>query len=114
LKIKVDFENIDEVDLDDKLQLNIYRIVQEQMNNILKHAKATHALINISLGTDDITMTISDDGEGCVDINERKGVGLINIQSRVDLFDGKMMIDSKPGKGYELKVVIPFIKPEAD
>jgi signal transduction histidine kinase len=98
--IKIDFhkDGIEEKDLDEKLQLTIFRIVQEQVNNILKHAEATHAIIYLSRHEDQIVLLISDNGKGCI----------INIKSRAELYGGNVTIVSKPGKGYELKVVLPL------
>ncbi len=106
--IKIEFheEGIKEDDLNGKLQLAIFRIVQEQVNNILKHARATRATINLSRQEDEIILHITDNGEGC-DLSEKKnGVGIINIKSRAELHQGNVTIASKPGEGYELKVVL--------
>jgi PAS domain S-box-containing protein len=107
--IKIEFhpDGIDE-HLNEKLQLTIFRIVQEQLNNILKHANATNATINLSRQEEYIVLVISDDGKGCDTSKEKKGVGVINIKSRAELYDGRVTIASKPGEGYELKVVLPL------
>ena len=108
--IKFDFDegDIDEKDVDEKLQLTIFRIVQEQLNNILKHAKATCAGIQLSKRDDEIILIISDNGEGCNTLEVEKGVGNINIKSRVELYHGTLTIASKPGEGYELRVALPL------
>ena len=108
--IKIEFQEVDvnEEDLDERLQLTIFRIVQEQLNNILKHAKATHAAINLTRQGNEITLLISDNGEGHNVLEEEKGVGNINIKSRVELYHGSVTIVSNPGEGYELKVVLPM------
>jgi PAS domain S-box-containing protein len=108
--IKIEFRRggIDEEDLDERLQLTIFRIVQEQLNNVLKHAKATHATINLSRKGNKILLVISDDGEGSNILEAEKGVGIINIKSRVEFYHGSVTIVSKPGEGYELKVVLPL------
>jgi signal transduction histidine kinase len=112
IKIKFHKENIAEKDLDEKLQLTIFRIVQEQVNNILKHSKAAHASISLSRQGNEILLLISDDGKGCDIQKERKpagiinGVGIINIKSRSELYGGSVTIISQPGAGYELKVVL--------
>jgi PAS domain S-box-containing protein len=108
--IKIEFTNdgIDEKNLDEKLQLNIFRIVQEQLNNIFKHAKATHATINLSMQENELVLLISDNGEGCDILKEKNGVGIINIRSRTELYNGRVMIVSNPGEGYELKVILPL------
>ncbi len=106
--IKIEFHQHDirEEDLDEKLQLTIYRIVQEQVNNILKHANASNAVIDLSSEKNRVTLLISDNGEGCDILKEKKGVGIININSRAALNNGYATVISKPGEGYELKVVL--------
>ena len=109
--IKIDFQEvgISEEDLDERLQLNIFRIVQEQLNNILKHAKATCAIINLTKHGNEIILFISDNGIGCNLLEEAKGVGIINIKSRVELYHGRVTISSKPGEGYALEVVFAAV-----
>jgi PAS domain S-box-containing protein len=90
-----------------KIKLTLYRIIQEQLNNILKHANAKKATIEIVKDNENIKLTISDDGQG-FDMHKRKqGIGLKNILSRINLFNGTVDIDSKPGKGCRLEVNIP-------
>ncbi|MDP4265008.1 MAG: PAS domain-containing protein [Bacteroidota bacterium] len=108
LKISFHENGITENELDEKLQLAIYRIVQEQMNNILKHARATRAAISLSRQDNKLILLISDNGEGCDMLKENNGVGVINIRSRTELYGGKVTIVSKPGEGYELKIVLPL------
>lgn len=114
IKFKFHNDSINEEDLNEKLQLTVFRIVQEQVNNILKHSKATHATIHISRQDNQIILLISDNGDGC-DIlkilEEKKGVGIINIKSRTEFFGGSTTIVSKPGKGYKLKVILPLNGP---
>ena len=108
--LKIEFQNAgtNEEDLDERLQLTIFRIVQEQLNNILKHAKATHAIINLSRKGNDIYLLISDNGEGSNILEVDKGVGIINIKSRAEFYHGSVTVVSKPGEGYELKIVLPL------
>jgi PAS domain S-box-containing protein len=111
--IQIEFykNGIDEKNLDEKLQRAIFRIVQEQLNNILKHARATHATINLTSQEDKLILLIVDNGQGC-DINkEKNGVGIINIRARAELYDGRVTIVSKPGEGFELKVELPLNVP---
>ena len=93
--------------LTDTQQLNVYRIIQEHLNNILKHANAKKISINIQHKEDQIKLSIKDDGQG-FDINaRRKGIGFKNIQSRAELLNGKMNVISKPGEGCLLAVDFP-------
>ncbi len=90
-----------------KKELMIYRVVQEQINNILKHSQAKNATIELKTKASDLLLTISDDGVG-FDSNERsKGIGLQNISSRVEFYSGKLEIISNPGKGCKFKITIP-------
>jgi PAS domain S-box-containing protein len=106
--VKIEFheDGIDEEDLNDKLQLDIFRIVQEQLNNVVKHAEATQAIIHLTRQADEVVVRISDNGQGCDLSKVQKGVGIINITSRAELYHGRVKVTSKPGKGYELKVVL--------
>jgi PAS domain S-box-containing protein len=106
LKIEFQEAGISEEDLDERLQLTIFRIVQEQLNNILKHAKATYATIILTKQGNEIVLLISDNGKGCNISEEEKGVGIINIKSRAELYNGSVTVVSKPGEGYALKVVL--------
>jgi signal transduction histidine kinase len=108
--ITIDFQanDVEEDSLDEKLQLTLFRIVQEQVDNILKHAKAPTATIDLTRDRDQIVLSISDNGTGC-DISEKtKGVGIINIRSRAEAYRGNLSILTKPGKGFELKVTLPI------
>jgi PAS domain S-box-containing protein len=108
--LKIDFneDGIDEKRLSEKLCLDILRIVQEQLNNILKHAKASFATISLTQQTSQIVLQIVDDGDGCEILQEGKGIGMMNIRSRAESHNGKVTIASKPGKGFELKVEVPL------
>ncbi|MEP6677199.1 MAG: PAS domain-containing protein [Ferruginibacter sp.] len=105
---KYDIE--DEKDIDEKMQLDIFRIVQEQLNNILKHAAAAHAVITLKKQSGDIILNISDDGTGTDHSKQTNGVGMININSRVNFYGGSVSISSKPGEGYSLKIILPLKK----
>lgn len=89
-------------------QLNMYRIIQEHLTNIVKHSKADNVLINVQQLNGHIDLTIKDDGQGFNTAARRKGIGFKNIQSRAELLDGKMEIISKPGKGCLLIVNFPL------
>lgn len=109
--VKIDFQEqgFDEGEMDENLQLNIFRIIQEQTNNILNHARATRANIKLTKRPDRIVLLITDDGVGCDVAEAKKGIGIMHIRSRAELFHGKAFVLSKPGKGYSLKVVLPLI-----
>jgi signal transduction histidine kinase len=107
---KIDFQHyaIYEEDLDENLQLDIFRIVQEQLNNVLLYSKASYAIINLTRHSNEATLLISDNGIGCDMHNVKMGAGIINIMTRAESYDGSVVINSKPGEGYELKVTLPL------
>jgi PAS domain S-box-containing protein len=93
--------------LDKKLQLTIFRIVQEQVSNILKHANASQAVIHLVLKGKIVDLLIIDDGVGADQNAKSSGVGIINIKSRAAISNGVVNIISAPGKGYKLHVLLP-------
>jgi PAS domain S-box-containing protein len=103
--------NFDEM-LSDKTKLMLFRIIQEQINNVLKHSGARNLIIELVLEDADkcIELSITDDGKG-FDPGKagKKGLGLSNIMSRADLFGGKATLQSAPGSGCKLRVQVPVI-----
>jgi len=108
ITINFQAKDVEEDFMDEKLQLTIFRIVQEQVANILKHAKAPMAMVRLSKENNQVILRISDNGSGCDTSKKTKGVGIINIRSRTDACRGNVSILTKPGEGYELKVALPF------
>ena len=88
-----------------KFKLNVFRIVQEQLNNIVKHAKATEITITLSQNKKLIFLTISDNGVGFDTGRKSKGIGLSNIISRAKLYNGTANFISQPNHGCSLDIV---------
>ncbi|MET0636725.1 MAG: PAS domain S-box protein [Chitinophagaceae bacterium] len=107
--VKVDFCDQIETGLSRDHKLTIYRIVQEQLNNTLKHAKCTEVLISLKPAVEQggTVLIISDNGIGFDTIARKKGIGLRNIVGRAELLNGKMEIESSPGNGCKMTVTIP-------
>ncbi len=88
-------------------ELALYRITQELINNVLKHAEAKNVSLQIGQRDKKIILMIEDDGKG-FDVNEHKdGYGLQNLESRTKLMQGTMTIDAHPGKGTSVWIEIP-------
>jgi PAS domain S-box-containing protein len=104
LKFMIKWEHVDENLLSEKLQLTIFRIVQEQLNNILKHSGATSVYITLKQSEESINLIIRDDGVGFDVLQRRDGVGLQNMTSRAELLHGNVNIVSRPGEGCELNI----------
>lgn len=92
---------------DQNIELTFYRIAQEQMSNILKHAQADKVTIALENTDDHFTMTITDDGVGFNPTGTLEGIGLKNVYNRLSVYSGKMSIQSAPGQGCSLQVSIP-------
>ncbi len=81
-------------------ELSVYRIVQELLNNIIKHAKASEAMVQLTLQDQMLSITIEDNGVGFDPAKlSQKGTGMSSIKSRVNALQGKIDIDSEPGQG---------------
>jgi two-component system sensor histidine kinase UhpB len=90
------------------IQLMVFRIVQEQVSNIIKHSKATEAEIKLAVAKNELTVTITDNGTGFEPKKRMKGIGLMNITSRAEVHNGKVEIVSSPGNGCTLRISIPL------
>ncbi|HEX7844436.1 MAG TPA: PAS domain S-box protein, partial [Chitinophagaceae bacterium] len=88
-------------------QLMIFRIIQEQTSNIIKYAEAKSVKILLNETGGKIHLVISDDGKGFDTKKKAKGIGLVNIMSRVDAYNGKINIISSPGNGCTLELQFP-------
>jgi two-component system sensor histidine kinase UhpB len=104
--IQKDLYDFKESEISNDLKLTIYRIIQEQFNNILKHARAKHIFIRLFQEGNKVILCIKDDGRGFNPETTTHGVGLINIQTRASLFSGEVKIISSPGNGTE--VIVTF------
>lgn len=111
-KLSYKFNFTDDINWDlvtNKIKINIYRIIQESMHNIYKHANAKTIVISISLENDLICLNIIDDGDGFDTSKSKKGIGLKNMKSRVEDVNGSIRFTSKSEKGTKIKVQIPYL-----
>lgn len=90
------------------LETEAYRIVQEAVQNIVKHAHATEAYIQLFLHEQDVTITIEDNGKGFLLDVMSTGIGLTNMRMRAESMGGRLEISSGRGKGTTIIVVIPY------
>ncbi|TRX60722.1 PAS domain S-box protein [Fulvivirga sp. M361] len=94
------------------LEVGLYRVAQEAINNALKYAEATCIEVNLQESGEELSLDIKDNGKGFSEeavaknaINNSSGKGLYNMKERAELLDGKFIIDSKPGCGTTIKVL---------
>lgn len=92
------------------IEVNLYSVCIELVNNIIKHAQATKALIQIIRTADEVTLMVEDNGHGLPANAATGGIGLRNIRSRMEALNGTHRIDSSPGHGTTVTVEIPLKK----
>lgn len=109
-KIQISVLNSDPILLDNNTQVAVYRIVQEVLNNTLKHARASEFSIDYITDKQNFTLILKDNGKGLTpeDLEKSRGIGWKNIQSRVELVNGKMDLVSAPLMGIKLEICIPI------
>ncbi len=92
------------------LEHAMYRTIQEALNNIAKHANCKEVIIQVIRTREEINIVIEDDGEGfdMKAIEDHKGMGLKNSASRIESLNGEFLIDSLPGKGTFITVIMPL------
>jgi len=103
-QLKENYSFSDSTLQDEELKLTIFRIVQEQLTNILRYAKPKHVLIEIIHKKNSLALEIKDDGSGFEKSKIKYGLGFKNIASRVQLHNGQLKIDAAKGKGCSIKV----------
>lgn len=99
--------------LEEHIEISIFRIVQEVVNNTLKHSGASELVVVINITNDKLTLNTIDDGIGFKltdKTRKQNGIGLSNISVRVDLLKGSLRIRSTPGKGTNISIEIPLEK----
>ena len=94
--------------ISNELQLNLYRILQEQLRNIEKYASATEIKIILLLRNENLYLTTVDNGVGFTMDDKLAGIGFANMRRRIELFKGEMEINSSPGNGCKIVITIPF------
>jgi len=90
-------------------KIALYRILQEQLKNIIQYSKAHDVTIQLRSNAEAIYLIISDDGVGFDPLTKTKGIGLRNIYDRALLYNGKAELISSPGTGCSLKITIPRV-----
>jgi signal transduction histidine kinase len=105
-------ENEDWDSLVGDVKINVYRIIQETLQNAVKHAVCKNFFVNFERIDNEFVVTMRDDGKGFKFEKEKKGIGMRNIRSRVNKLNGNWKISSKPGNGTTIQVQIP-LKPNS-
>lgn len=105
LTISLDCSN--EADkLDPKIAIQLFRVVQECLTNTVRHAKASHVNIKLAIDRFGLQLTVSDNGQGCIN-NEKTGFGLLGMQERINSLGGEFLLQSRPQQGMTILASIP-------
>ncbi|RYY35159.1 MAG: tetratricopeptide repeat protein [Sphingobacteriaceae bacterium] len=109
LRVVLETSGLDER-LDNDVEMVLYRVIQECVNNVIKHAGATMLDIQLMRDSEEITITIEDNGQGFDTTNREKfdGIGLKNITQRIEYLKGSADISSSPGRGTLVAIHVPL------
>ncbi|MFK8058915.1 MAG: ATP-binding protein [Polaribacter sp.] len=107
IKFSLEHFNIEER-LPQKIEITIYRIVQELINNIIKHSKASEVSVQLFNAKNSIILIVEDNGVGFTSDKKKKGIGLLNISSRLDMVNGAVNFEPSPKSGTLVTIKIPL------
>jgi signal transduction histidine kinase len=105
IEVKVNAENASE-NLPDEMKVCVYRVVQEALNNAQRHSHARNVTVELAQSGDATRVRIVDDGNG-FDTRRTRGMGLLGMEERVKRLGGTMSVDSRPGSGTTISVMLP-------
>jgi len=106
VEVEVQSENVAD-NLPDDYKVTIYRLVQEALNNAVRHSEARNARVRGEQADHRIVVTVSDDGKG-FDPRRQRGLGILGMEERVRRLGGTLAIDSQPGKGTTVRAELPI------
>ena len=100
-----------EARLDHRIELALYRMVQELVSNVLKHARASHLSIQVTRANGDVNVIVEDDGVGFDPVHVEGGMGLTGVRTRATELGGTVQVDPRPGLGTSITIVVPITVP---
>jgi len=106
IEVTVESENVPE-DLPDEYRVCIYRLVQEALNNAVRHSGSSNAKVSVGRSATGIAVRVSDDGRG-FDPNRARGLGILGMEERVKRLGGTFTVESRPGQGVAIAAELPF------
>ena len=107
-------EGLDWDSLSGDIKINLYRIIQESLQNCIKHAFATKVDLHMDSSDNVLVVTLKDNGRGFDEKKGKKGIGHKNITSRVNKLKGDWRLESKPGKGTLVTLKVPYTLKESE
>jgi signal transduction histidine kinase len=97
-----------------ELETTVYRVVQEALNNAIKHSGATRVEIRVSAREGPLQISVGDDGAGFDSRRAGRGFGLIGMRERAALVGGRLMVESEPGRGTTVRAKFPVVRMGAE
>lgn len=97
-----------------ELETTLFRVVQEAVTNIARHAEAENVVISLDLSQSSVVIEVEDDGKGfdmaaiSRTTEKGRGLGLMGMRERVSLFSGTLTIETSPGSGTQLRIEVPL------
>ncbi len=109
IKVKLNFD-VEESDINEEYKISIYRIIQEALTNVIRHAHATRVAIRFNKKDDKLMLRIHDNGVGIKEkqINKPKSFGMIGMKERIVLTGGQFEVEGEKNKGTTIKITIPL------
>lgn len=108
-RLDIRYKGEDLPGLPNEIAISLYRVLQESLTNILKHADAKKVLVDLKYSHGKVLLIVRDDGQG-LQADNHKGTGLLGLEERLRLLGGDLKVDSLPGKGLKLQAVVPWKK----
>ncbi|MGA2118889.1 MAG: sensor histidine kinase [Bryobacteraceae bacterium] len=106
IEVSVESENVPE-DLPDEYRICIYRLVQEALNNAVRHSGARNAKVTVTRSAKGLAVQVNDDGRG-FDPKRVRGLGMLGMEERVNRLGGTFTVSSQPGQGVSIAADLPF------
>jgi signal transduction histidine kinase len=99
--------------LSQEKEIMLYRVVQELLNNVRKHAQASKVIIQLSMHDKELHLTVEDNGNGFDPSSIKNGIGMQSIRSRVHFLKGTLQVESEPKKGTTVSITVPEVSSKA-
>jgi len=106
--IELDFNDEGSNDLALETRETLFRIAQEALANVARHSSASCAEVTLEYGTNTVTLTVKDNGRGFAPEAPHGGIGLASMRERTEGLGGSFTLESAPGQGTQIKVVLPL------
>jgi signal transduction histidine kinase len=94
-------------DLGERENITLYRMVQEGLTNVVKHAQAAHVQVTLTRDAQAVVLSITDDGAGVADWTSAAGLGLVGMRERLEALGGSLQVASRAGGGFAIRGVLP-------